>query len=223
MVNNSSQARAKTMARPRKFDESTVLTAVAEAFWTQGYEATSTRDLVNRTGLNQPSLYNAFGDKRSLYRRALVHYLECSVRDRIRRLEALPNAGMAITGFFAEVLSRTLNDPSHRGCLLVNSALEANAEDTVLRQAVAEEFESIRSFFEGRLQTFRMQSVDATEIDVKQGAHHLLSVLLGIRVLARINSDPAGVTDAIGIAIKSLGLPPMDLAMFTENHCMESI
>lgn len=223
MVNDSSQARAKTMARPRTFDESTVLTAVAEAFWTQGYEGTSTRDLVNRTGLNQPSLYNAFGDKRSRYRRALVHYLECSVRDRIRRLEALPNAGMAITRFFAEVLNRTLNDPFQRGCLLVNSALEANAEDTDLRQAVAEEFESIRSFFEGRLQAFHLQSADFVEIDVKQGAHHLLSVLLGIRVLSRINPDPVCVIDAIGIAIKSLGLPPLALAMFTENHCTESI
>lgn len=58
-------------------------------------------------------------------------------------------------------------------------------------------------------------------IDVKQGAIH--SVLLGIRVLARINPDPACVTDAIGIAIKSLGLPPLALAMFTQNHCTESI
>jgi TetR/AcrR family transcriptional repressor of nem operon len=209
MVSDSSQTRVKTMARPRTFDESTVLTAVVESFWTRGYDGTSTRDLVNCTGLNQPSLYNAFGDKRSLYRRALMHYLECSVRDRIRRLEGLPNAGMAITAFFAEVLNRTLSDPSHRGCLLVNSALEANVEDADLRQAVAEEFDSIRLFFEGRLRTFRVQSVDSVGIDVKQGAHHLLSVLLGVRVLARINPDPACVTDAIGIALNSLGLPPL--------------
>lgn len=78
-------------------------------------------------------------------------------------------------------------------------------------------------FFEGRLQTFRMQSVDSLEIYVKQGAHHLLIVLLGIRVLPRINPDVACVTDAISIAIKSLGLPPLALAMFTENHFTESI
>ena len=55
-------------------------------------------------------------------------------------------------------------------------------------------------------------------IDVKLAAHHLLSVLPGIRVLTRINPDPACITDAIGIAIKSLGLPPLAFAMFTENH-----
>lgn len=199
------------MARPRTFDESKVLTSVVEAFWTQGYEGTSTRDLVRCTGLNQPSLYNAFGDKRSLYRHALEHYLECGVRERIRRLEELPDPGLAITGFFAEVLYRTLNDPLNRGCLLVNSALETNAEDADLRQAVSEELETIRSFFESRLHAFSLQRAVATGIDAKQGAHHLLSVLLGIRVLARINPDPACVTDAIGIALTSLGLPPLAL------------
>ena len=76
------------------------------------------------------------------------------MRDRTRRLETLPKAGMAITGFFAEVLSRTLNDPFHRGCLLVNSALEANAEDTDLQQAVAEEFEAIRTFLKAACKPF---------------------------------------------------------------------
>ncbi|WP_027921797.1 TetR/AcrR family transcriptional regulator [Pseudomonas sp. URMO17WK12:I12] len=197
------------MARPRAFNESKVLAAVVEAFWTRGYEGTSTRDLVKYTGLNQPSLYNAFGDKRSLYLRSLEHYLECSVRDRIRRLEVLPNAGMAITEFFAEVLNRTLTDPLHRGCLLVNSALEATAEDPDLRQAIATELETIRTFFRERLNAFSKQSSGAVGTDGCQGANHLLSVLLGVRVLARVSPDPACVTEAIEIALNSLGLPPL--------------
>ena len=200
------------MARPRTFNESKVLTAVVEAFWTRGYDGTSTRDLVKCTGLNQPSLYNAFGDKRSLYRYSLQHYLECSVRDRIRRLEVLPNAGMAITEFFAEVLNRTLGDPLHRGCLLVNSALESSTEDAELRQAVADELETIRGFFRDRLQAYSTQRDGGLGIDTSQGANHLLSVLLGIRVLARVNPDPAYLTDAIGTALNCLGLPPLGLS-----------
>lgn len=198
------------MARPRTFDESMVLNAAVEAFWTHGYEGTSTRDLVKTTGLNQPSLYNAFGDKRSLYRRSLDHYLECSVRERIQRLEGLPHSGMAITRFFSELVDRTLNDPLHRGCLLVNSAIEARADDADLRQAVVDELQTIRSFFEGRLVAFTQRDV-AGEVDATEGANLLLSVLLGVRVLARINPDPACVTDAIGIALKCLGLPPLAL------------
>lgn len=197
------------MARPRTFNEATVLSSVVEAFWAQGYEGTTTRDLVRCTGLNQPSLYNAFGDKRTLYRRSLEHYLECSVRERIRRLEGLPQAGIAITKFFVELVDRILNDPLHRGCLLVNSVLEMRAEDADLRQAVVNELQTIRIFFEGRLAAFSTQRDIPEGIDSQVGANHLLSVLLGVRVLARINPDPRCITDAIGIALNSLGLPPL--------------
>jgi TetR/AcrR family transcriptional repressor of nem operon len=58
------------MARPREFDEATVLEAAMNCFWAQGFEQTSVRDLAERMGITGASLYNAFGDKRSLYRRA---------------------------------------------------------------------------------------------------------------------------------------------------------
>ena len=78
------------MARPREFDETTVLEAAMNCFWAQGFEQTSVRDLAERMGITGASLYNAFGDKRSLYRRAFVHYLAQTVRDRVMRLEKLP-------------------------------------------------------------------------------------------------------------------------------------
>ena len=56
------------MARPREFDEITVLEAAMNCFWAQGFERTSVRDLAERMGITGASLYNAFGDKRSLYR-----------------------------------------------------------------------------------------------------------------------------------------------------------
>ena len=63
------------MARPREFDEAAALEAATQRFWRYGYEATSVRDLSEATGLTLASLYNAFGDKRSLYRRVLERIL----------------------------------------------------------------------------------------------------------------------------------------------------
>ncbi|MBQ8106528.1 MAG: helix-turn-helix transcriptional regulator, partial [Afipia sp.] len=64
------------MARPREFEEGVVLDAAMECFWNRGYEATSMRDLVDKTGITGASLYNAFGDKRAIYQRALDRYVE---------------------------------------------------------------------------------------------------------------------------------------------------
>src|ERR1700756_2373670 len=77
------------MARPREFGETTDLDAAMNCFWAQGLEQTSVRELADQMGITGASLYNAFGDKRSLYRRALDHYLEQTVRDRISRLEQM--------------------------------------------------------------------------------------------------------------------------------------
>ena len=61
------------MARPREFDEGVVLDAAVQCFWAHGYEAASVKDLMERTGLTAASLYNAYGDKRAMFRTALDH------------------------------------------------------------------------------------------------------------------------------------------------------
>jgi TetR/AcrR family transcriptional regulator, transcriptional repressor for nem operon len=101
------------MARPREFEEETVLDAAMRCFWDRGYQATSVRDLVNKTGITGASLYNAFGDKRALYRKALDRYVDRSIADRLQRCAKLAPRE-AIGAFFAEILKRSLADPSIR-------------------------------------------------------------------------------------------------------------
>ena len=76
---------AGEMARPREFDEVAALDAAMDCFWRNGYEATSVRDLAARMGITGTSLYNAFGDKRSLFREVLLRYAERSMREGIGR------------------------------------------------------------------------------------------------------------------------------------------
>jgi AcrR family transcriptional regulator len=60
------------MARPRAFDEATVLAQSRALFATQGYNGTSIDDLVKATGLLRGSLYKAFGSKRNLFELVLA-------------------------------------------------------------------------------------------------------------------------------------------------------
>ena len=52
----------------------------------RGFGQTSVRDLAEQMGITCASLYNDFGDKRSLYRHTFVHYLEQKVHERVARL-----------------------------------------------------------------------------------------------------------------------------------------
>ena len=60
--------------RPREYDPEEALDAAMGVFWARGYAATSLTDLSEATGMNRPSLYAAFGDKRSVFLRALHRY-----------------------------------------------------------------------------------------------------------------------------------------------------
>ena len=197
------------MARPREFDEDTVLEAAMQCFWSSGYEATSTRDLAERMKMTPASMYNAFGDKRALFLRALDHYLNQGLRERLARLESRFPPDAAITRFFSESIERSLADREHRGCLLVNSAFDAAARDPDARAVVAGEIAQIETFFQRCLGAGQTAGLIATTISPAEGAKLLLAGLLGIRVLARVRPERDLLEGAAAAALKLLGLPPL--------------
>jgi TetR/AcrR family transcriptional regulator, transcriptional repressor for nem operon len=199
--------RRKEMTRPREFDERAALDAAVAAFWAKGYEGTSTRDLTACTGLSPSSMYAAFGDKRTFFRRALDHYLDRTLRDKIARLEAAASPGLAIAGFFDDVVERSIRDKLWRGCMLVNSALTSSPEDAELQTAIGREFEMIEGFFHRCLVKGQQTGEIPATYPADDSARQLLSVLLGIRVLARVRPERALLTGAVGQALKMQGLP----------------
>lgn len=191
------------MARPREFDETTVLNAAVKKFWLHGYEATSVRDLASLMGLTGASFYNAFGDKRALYQRSLDHYLDQSVRERIERLESSLPPRDAIVAFLQEIIERSLTDKQRRGCMLVNSAIELAPHDREFQRVVAWAFTEIEVFFRRcvtrgqRDGTIALQPADDL-------ARLFLGIVLGIRVLARTRPERSLLEGLARPAIASL-------------------
>jgi AcrR family transcriptional regulator len=119
--------------RPRAFDADRALDRALYVFWRKGYEGASLSDLTRAMGINRPSLYAAFGDKESLFRKALDRYPEgpgayiCealnqpTARAVVERL--LEEAGAAFTD---------LHGP--RGCLYVQGALACGKESESIRR-----------------------------------------------------------------------------------------
>jgi TetR/AcrR family transcriptional repressor of nem operon len=176
------------MARPREFDEQAVLDAAVQCFWSRGYEANSVRDLIEKTGLTGASLYNAFGDKRAIYQRALDHYIEASVAERIRRSEAMA-PGAAIENFFNDIVERSLNDADCKGCMLVNAALEMAPHDPGFREAVSITLHRIEAFFLRCILHGQADGSISAKISAEDMAKNLLGILMGIRVLARVRPE----------------------------------
>ncbi|WP_459464089.1 TetR/AcrR family transcriptional regulator [Rhizobium sp. No.120] len=180
--------RVDSMARPREFDEERVLELAVEQFWEQGYEATSIRDLANAMGLTTASVYNAFGDKRTVYRRALDFYVERSFGDRVGRFESKPPL-LAIKAFFDEIIDRSLGDVKRKGCMLVNSALEVAPHDEEFQRVVAGVLLQVEGFFGRCVRKGQDDGTISDRLNASDLARTLLSTLLGIRVLARTRPE----------------------------------
>ena len=177
------------MARPREFDETAVLEAAIQCFWSRGYEGTSVRDLAEKMGLTGASMYNAFGDKRSLYRRALDHYVEQSFGDRVGRFERNLAPREAIGSFFDEIIERSLSDKQRKGCMLVNSALEMAPHDPEFQRVVADVLVQVESFFRRCVAVGQSEGTISGFQSAEDLARLLLSTLLGLRVLARTRPE----------------------------------
>lgn len=179
------------MARPREFDEVTALEAAMECFWHRGYQATSVRDLADKMGISAPSLYNAYGDKHTLFVQALEHYLDHSARALIKRLENSLPPKQAVHRFIDEIIERSVNDRERRGCFLINSALEVAPHDRELGALIADRLAEIEAFFYRSIKTAQAQGAVPRNRVAKDLARLLLGVLLGIRVLARSKPERA--------------------------------
>ena len=170
------------MARPREFDEAAVLDAAIARFWQHGYEATSVRDLADEMNIAGASLYNAFGDKRTLYEHALNRYLDQSFRERIRRLEPGLPPREAIVAFLQEIVKRSLTDKQRRGCMLVNSAIESAPHDDKFFDIVATFLDEVEQFFFRCVSSGQKDGTITKANTAEDISKSLLSILLGIRV-----------------------------------------
>lgn len=142
----------KKRGRPRLFDESQVLAAVLDTFWTRGYAGTSLDDLAEAAGINRPSLYATFGDKQTMYLRA-VAYFEAAMEAQLRL--SLDQDRPLIEGlveFYQSSIEFYLSgEGPPRGCLVICTAATEAPEEPAIRQALARVLAKMDHAFEARI------------------------------------------------------------------------
>ena len=137
--------------RPRNFDEATALNSAKELFWSQGFEATSMQNLVDAMKIGRQSLYNTFGDKRTLFLKALELYQEELQESAFTPLNR-PTAALAEVAEFLDLVASGLaGQKERRACLLMNSVLELSATDDAVREVATKFRNSLIASLESAL------------------------------------------------------------------------
>jgi AcrR family transcriptional regulator len=127
----------KKRGRPRAYDPDLALARAMDVFWKDGFAGTSLDELSAATGMNRPSLYGAFGDKRELYIKAYQHYRE---RSRAGMADLL-NQGLPLRQLLQRVFDLALDiyfsgEEGPRGCFTVLTAASDAVFDPEIRAIV---------------------------------------------------------------------------------------
>lgn len=187
----------------KQFDKQEVLGRALDAFWTNGYEATSMQDLVDCTGVNRGSLYATFGDKRALFLAALQAYDDAR-RRMLSEFESRYNVRDAIRQVFQAFTNEVSKSGGTRGCFLTNTALELAAHDAEIRTIVASSQEDVEEFFARIIRKGKASGEIPERVKVAETARGLLASLLGVLVMVRSRPEPALLKSIVDEALRRL-------------------
>ena len=187
----------------KQFDVDAALTRAMEAFWSNGYEATSTQDLLGHMGINRGSLYDTFGSKRRLFLDALRHYQATYQGPKIAAAARGRTPRETIGVLFDSLVSEALGDTDRCGCLLVNTALELAPHDEEIAEIVADGLRGIETFFRDTIERGRETGDIPERIDAVEVSRALLGLMIGMRVLARSRPDES-LLESIAAQAKAL-------------------
>ena len=190
--------------RPRNFDPDAALDRALEVFWRHGFQAASLTDLTAAMGLSKPSLYAAFGDKESLYLKALERYVALQIQH-AAIFDTEPDVRQALEKFL-RTMATLLADPTLPcGCLVVNGMADCGMVSTppaieqALRQAVQGSAARLhRQFIRAQRDGQLAPNINASDL-----AAFFTSLLAGLGILAKGGAKRAKLDAVIDAAMRA--------------------
>jgi AcrR family transcriptional regulator len=177
------KARTRPRGRPRSFDRETALEKALLAFWEHGYEATSVSDLTRVMDIGAPSLYSAFGDKRSLFEEVVRVYGTRYGSFAERALTEEPTARAAVERTLREAAT-AYTEPGHpHGCLVVHAA--ANCSNPEVEKSLRDRRNANIAAFESRIRADVAAGVLPPATDAAALARHTGVMIQGMSQQAR--------------------------------------
>jgi TetR/AcrR family transcriptional repressor of nem operon len=188
------------MARSKEFDPERALTKAMNLFWRFGYENTSLEALMQEMGVAKQSLYDTFGDKRSLYLKALEYYRDQTNGSMERMLDTTP----IVKDGFAKLLfglAAETREQHERGCLLLSANLQRDPKDAALTGFLRDNQARVEAIFVRALRRAQKQGELSGKEDVAALGRFFVVTIQGMRAMARLKSDRKALEQVAKVAL----------------------
>jgi AcrR family transcriptional regulator len=197
-----------SIGRPRTFDRDDALQRAVDVFWEHGYDATSVALLSQAMGISPPSLYSAFGDKRTLFLETLDRYLHTFGAFTARALTEEPTAHGAIARVLHEAAAAYTRPDHPRGCLLITAATNCTPQSDDIKAHLRD----LRIAGMNALEQKFTTAVGVRELPADTDADALAAfysaVIQGMSAKARDGATRDDLDDIAAVALRAWPLMP---------------
>jgi AcrR family transcriptional regulator len=193
----------KRRGRPRAYDTEQALAQATDAFWKAGFSGTSLDNLSAMTGMNRPSLYGAFGDKRALYLTTLEGYIARGRKGMEQALEFDRPLQEVLMRMYDGALSLYMPEKGPaRGCFLIGTAATEAVGDPEIRSRLAEGLRQFDRALEARLRHARAQGELDAAADPATLARVASAVLHTLAIRSRAGDSRASLRATAHTAVQ---------------------
>ncbi|MEE1928248.1 TetR/AcrR family transcriptional regulator [Streptomyces sp. TRM 70351] len=192
-----------TAGRPRRFDLDDGLDRAMRVFWRNGYEGSGLADLTRAMGINKPSLYAAYGNKETLFRKAVDRYVDGPahhLRDALEQPTARAVAERLLRGA-AEVT--TSPDNPGAGCLVVQGALATGVHGAPAREELAARRRAGEERLRARFEQARADGDLPDSTDAADLARYVTTLSYGLSVQAADGATREDLDRAVDLALRT--------------------
>jgi TetR/AcrR family transcriptional repressor of nem operon len=192
------------MARNKEFNTDAAIDSAMGLFWRRGYANTSLQELTEGLGINRSSLYGTFGSKHALFVTALTRYARQAP---MPLLDVLSTQGPLVPRLrlvLVALVDADLRDPDHKGCMLINSAMETMPGDAETGRIFCQTWDTIHAAFESAIRRAQATGELPGSVKPAAAAAFLQTTLQGLRVMAKAKSDRQPLIASIDLALKVL-------------------
>lgn len=192
------------MARPREFDVDVALDRAMEAFWSQGYEATSLDELCAVTGLSRSSLYATFRSKREILLKAIDRYVDLRTPRLAEALNKPLPVRAAFAGLLADFIDQIVTGTGRKGCFLGNCAAELPRHDRTAHERVRQGLAQNEATFRAALIRGRERGELRRDADVDALARFFVAGFQGLRLIGKSNPNRTVLEDVAATMLRCL-------------------
>lgn len=191
-----------TRGRPRGFDRDAALDAALIEFWRHGYEATSIATLTKAMGINPPSLYAAFGDKRQLFGEAVQRYAQTH-GDYGARALAEPTARATVETMLRLAAAAYTTEDHPPGCLVIDGATNTTEASQDVAQELRGYREGTKKAIADKITADIRAGLLPADTDVTALATFYSSVIQGMSTQARDGASEDDLQRVADVALKA--------------------